>query len=375
MNNNEQPENKLKNWYSKSKDKFTDWFSQDTQKEIILPQCLEDIRPEINDQLNKLVKNLSPCKATKEKTRKEIITAIKEWQKKPDQPGNSLTILSNSVESSREIITESLGELSPEINLPITCLEWLQRPKDINKIAEKLRQQLGKVSIYHQEKLKEIVVIPSLEWCFLRSVLGLNGIDSLKKNILADSSRFWIISCNQIAWNYLNCVFQLHAYCPRTFVIPSLDSEELEAWLTPVMEEINVNFDLDPDQAPDKKTEFFQQLKVVSQGLSTVAAQLLRYSLAFDSSKLVTTVPTLPKLPDLSLEDHYLLYSLLLHQEITLEHLAVTLGDPPATVQNGLQKLYSQGIIEEDSQLFRLNPLYYPRVKEELDGNNFYIGE
>lgn len=204
----------------------------------------------------------------------------------------------------------------------------------------------------------------------------------LKETILSDRSRFWLIACNQVAWDYLDCVCQLSAYCGETFVLPTLDGEQLQAWLTSVTETMSVDFDSDRDRVEKAQAEFFKQIEVVSEGISTVAAQLLMRSLAYQTpdeddsdrqGKVKTETPTSPKLPKLSPEEHYLLYSVLLHHEISLFHLANSLGDEPAVVQNFLQNLRRQGVIEQRHQLLRVNPLYYPRLKEELDGNNFPI--
>lgn len=88
---------------------------------------------------------------------------------------------------------------------------------------------------------------------------------------------------------------------------------------------------------------------------------------------LLVENPELPKLPNLSSEDHYILYSLLLHGDISLSALTETLGDEEYKVRAQVQMLRRAGIVEERNQILQVNPIYYPKLKQELASNNFVI--
>ncbi|MEC4895360.1 MAG: hypothetical protein SAL07_10350 [Oscillatoria sp. PMC 1051.18] len=85
--------------------------------------------------------------------------------------------------------------------------------------------------------------------------------------------------------------------------------------------------------------------------------------------------PRLPKLPDLSAEEHYVLFSVLLHSKITLSHLAISLGDDESNVQHLVQILCRADVLKLEDNLLTVNPLYYPQLRDELDYNNFLIAE
>jgi len=169
--------------------------------------------------------------------------------------------------------------------------------------------------------------------------------------------------------------------------------------------------DADDDDDTSPKREYFNRLAEISNGVSIVAIQLFVKSLRYqktagpnldkiqsgeqneqerdlnseetsdrtlkDSSKdaqIVAQIPKLPPLPeDLSQSDLYLLYSLMLHGDLTIKALAESLGDAPQIVNNQVQVLRKQGIIEQKGSIVKPNPIHYPKLKRELANNNFII--
>ncbi len=153
------------------------------------------------------------------------------------------------------------------------------------------------------------------------------------------------------------------------------------------------------------KREYFDRLADISGGVSIIALQLFMKSLCYrevaeqppeddkatkrdtqtkpfqidrsaepqKSDRIVAQLPKLPPLPDLSQSDLYLLYSLMLHGDLTIGSLAESLGDAPQIVNNQVQILRKQGIIEQRNGMIKANPIHYPRLRRELANNNFII--
>ena len=92
-----------------------------------------------------------------------------------------------------------------------------------------------------------------------------------------------------------------------------------------------------------------------------------------DRRHLIATVPKLPALPDLSQNDMYLLYSLMLHGDMTVIAMAQSLGDAPQVVNNQVQMLRNSGLIEQRGKVLKTNPAHYPKLRRELVKNNFVI--
>lgn len=142
------------------------------------------------------------------------------------------------------------------------------------------------------------------------------------------------------------------------------------------------------DSDKNDKTNYFAHLANISQGISTVAVQGFLTSIRYKKTEedkgeanetkpqqkeLVAQIPELPELPDLESADQYLLYSLLLHGDLTLSALAKSLGDHPDVVQAKAQVLRRQGRLEKQDKVLKINSIYYPKIKQNLASNNFVV--
>ena len=129
--------------------------------------------------------------------------------------------------------------------------------------------------------------------------------------------------------------------------------------------ELNITFD-EPridrqilDGKKDNKISYFNHLADISQGVATVAVQVFLKSICYEKPEqadgdlipeknptkptLVAQTPKLPQIPDFATVDQYLLYSLLLHGDLTIDSLAKSLGDLPDQVQARVQLLRREG--------------------------------
>ncbi len=89
--------------------------------------------------------------------------------------------------------------------------------------------------------------------------------------------------------------------------------------------------------------------------------------------EIIAVMPKLAPLPELSQSDLYLLYSLMLHGDLTIKALAKSLGDAPQVVNNQVQMLRNAGVIEQKNGVIKTNPVHYPKLRRELSRNNFII--
>ncbi|MGF1512080.1 MAG: hypothetical protein ACFB5Z_00050 [Elainellaceae cyanobacterium] len=150
--------------------------------------------------------------------------------------------------------------------------------------------------------------------------------------------------------------------------------------------------------------DYFERLADLSDGVSTVALQLFVKSIYYEEvkgevkEKLIDTVeasdetiedyvdlepepmhriiaklPKLPSLPKLEQSDLYILYSLLVHGDLTLEALAKSLGEERQLVNDSVQIMRGKGIVEQRKDTIKVNPMHYPRLKRRLASNNFII--
>ena len=395
---------KFRSWLSEKRNFLFSWYTKDVGETQEPERTLIQLPPAVRQKVVEFVEQLPSNSADREAIVSALDESFEIWHDNPSNANNSIVILSSPVTSVSRIITESLKEWTQQKQLPMTMLPLTARPLEIESIKSKLEYHLKPKSTEDDSQTNrlEVVVIPNLSWCFLRSLDGLSGIEYLQ-SLLSDGSknRFWIIGGGQVGWEYLNSVCNLEAYCGKTFVLPKVPPEKLQEWFEPIVKEIEITFAkprIDKqilEQDSDPKTHYFEVLADVSEGISVVAVQGFLKSLYSEEdeteedenrekeeettneteSVIVAQTPKLSKIPDLESVDQYILYSLLLHGDLTLSALAESLGDDKSEVQPRIQLLRRQGVIEEKDRVLKINPIHYPKLKRQLANNNFIINK
>ena len=397
----------FKTWLADSSSFLLSWYKEKEQDIHPAKQLEEELPSSLRAKLVKATKNLPNNQSNIQAISSAIDSAFEEWMTSPQGTNNSIVILSSPVTPVASILSASIEQWAKQKNVFMRLLPWEGRPHAFGDVASKLEHCLE--SKANNSENVEIVVIPNLCWCFLRSLEGLEGIDYLQSLFLKDSMpqntdghRFWIIGAEQTAWKYLDYVCNLKAYCGRSFVLPAVKGEDLQQWLEPVVSELGIKFcqpnsdGEDTEEDRDAQTKYFDKLSAISQGVSTVALEAFVHSISYQALEkaidneenldnsldksleeaeklLIAKNPSLPQLPFLESSDRYILYSLLLHQDLTLSTLAESLGDEVAEVQAHIQVLRRKGIIKQEKEVLQINPIYYPRLKQELANNNFII--
>lgn len=222
----------------------------------------------------------------------------------------------------------------------------------------------------------QTILIPNLAKGFLRCIRGLDAITTLQTAILENRDRFWIIGCPSWAWEFLQTTHQIKANLSQEIYLPSLDATDLEAWFK------KVDIDILIEAGEEQSNGYFESLEKAALGLSQVAQVLWINSLfcpqekaEIENSQLSVKRQTsfLPELPELNLEDCYLLYSLLLHQSLNLDCLAVSLGNHTASLQSQIQHLQKRDFIRFEKGVYQVNPHYYPHICLDLKRNKFLV--
>ena len=362
------------------------WFSSDRQETPEPEETLADLPPPLAEKLTEATQNLPSNPGDQEAVQSALDSALERWQSHPHTADNSLVMLSSPAAAVSRILTESIENWGAERQIPVRLLQWVARPSDPETFKPRLQKQLGR-GVLLPSKSQEIIVISNLSWCFLRCIDGLDGVDYLRDVLLQDRSRFWLIGLGQVGWEYLDAVCHIKSYFSES-PLPELDGEQLQKWLNPIISELGITFQpqVEPhseeDQEDTTQAEYFEKLASVSEGISTVAVQVFLRSIHYESTgedegegSLKAQSPSLPSLPSLAPDDYYVLYSLLLHGDLTIASLALSLGDDRAAVQSRVQNLRRAGVVEQQNEILRINPIHYPKLKSELANNNFIINE
>lgn len=240
---------------------------------------------------------------------------------------------------------------------------------------------------------RQVIVVPALEECFLRSIHGWQTIEDLQTHIVENPAFFWIIGCSSWAWAFLDRVCHISAYLEQVYPLPAMTEEELEQWLSPLVKEAIVAGAPDATRTQadaGNRESYWKALTRLSEGHSTIAAQLWLQSLGIqeknwpqeaeasrspDDLALCLRKPVLPTLPELTQLDRYLLHSLLIHSALTQEQLTVSLGESATQVRSRVQILRRDGMVMHQQGHLTLAPAHFPRLRSELSTNNFLTGK
>ncbi len=396
---------RFKSWLANSRNFIFSRYTKDSEETQEPEKTLVQLPAEVRKKLVEDIENLPSNPADQKAIADALDETFERWRENPNNSNNSIAILSSPVAAVSRILSETLEDWTKQKQIPMKLLPIKARPTAAEKIKSKLehylKQKESETDDDPQELQPEVIVIPNLSWCFLRSFEGLEGIEYLQ-SLLCDGSknRFWIIGGGQVGWQYLNLVCNLEAYCGKVMTLPKIEPEEFQDWLEPIIEDLDITFEkpsidkqlLKGDKS--NKTNYFNRLADISAGISTVAVQAFLKSIHYKeidevedflknieadveqklSKKIVVAqIPHLPELPDLELADLYLLYSLLLHGDLTISALAESLGDERSQVQNRVLVLRNQGVVEQQEKVIKINPIHYPNIKRELAQNNFVI--
>ncbi|MGK7951063.1 MAG: hypothetical protein AB4368_20330 [Xenococcaceae cyanobacterium] len=392
------------NWLDRHRHFLFFWYTKDTKETQEPERSLIELPPELRKKLIDTVENLPDNPTEKQAILSAVNETFARWRENPNNTNNSLVILTSPVATVSRILSETLPEWAEDKQIKIKLLTLTARPNHIGNIKSQLENYLQPKAVANNVETEEleVLVIPNLGWCFLRSLEGLEGIEYLQ-TLLGDGSknRFWIIGSGQVGWEYLNLIFNIEAYCGKVLSVPEIEPDKLQEWIEPIVEEFEIIFD-DPsleqkvlDRDRDNKSRYFDRLADISEGVSIVASQIFLKSICYEetkedenkdededkiiefvpseSKKAIAKMPQLPDLPPMESADLYILYSLVLHGDLTISALAESLGDEPSEVQAKVQMLRRGGVIAQQENILKINPIHYPKLKQKLAKNNFVI--
>ncbi len=331
---------------------------------------LQELPPQAKARLSRNLADLSPPQAYVKALQEALDGALSRWQEEPNAP-NSLVILVSAGEPLESILATVLSSGQNSSSL---AQRWLLSSPSCE--AQKRIQQL-------KAELKEVpeqqlVVLPRLSQGFLRCIGSLEIINKLGEAVFNHPDSFWLIGCHSWAWQYLVQAKGIQGTFCQTFSLPKLSGEEIQAWLKPVRANMEIT--------KDEEEEYFENLAKISLGLSQVAGKLWLRSLGHEQelekgSDPLSLMPLrqqkalLPKLPRLEMSDRYLLYSLALHEQLTIPDLATSLGENSSDILISIQRLQQEGLLRRYQEYLLIEPIYYSQLRRDLEQNNFLVEE
>ncbi|WP_159783103.1 MarR family transcriptional regulator [Sodalinema gerasimenkoae] len=394
-------------WFKSIKNKINSWLTQPPSSES--DEELMPIPDWLKEELQQRINNSPSPQAYQTYLRGAIAPAIESWKTDFNAP-NTFVCLAPTIEPVGTILSDTLSSWDDLSLTIITPFQQFERPATIRLTAKKIRQALDSypdikntdLDDLHisspedfQDSRKTVVVIPSLEQCFLRCISGWDSIEYFREIITKNNHYFWVIGASQSAWHFLDFVCQISAYFEIIESLPKLDDEMICDWLTPIAETL-ISLDKPDSSSNDLRQTYWDSIAHQSSGSSRIAqyiwleslrmhkqteeeVQELRTQLSETPAKSPSRIlihpdkPKLPKLPILTNLDRYLLHGILIHGIINRRHLAQTLGESESQIQARIQWLSRQGVLESRCGSLSIHPLYYDQLTVDLSQNNFFI--
>lgn len=352
--------------------KIQSWFSQ--AQATVAEEKLQAIPSVVKNKLERIIDQLPQPLSYVTTIESAIEASLKHWE--TEKEANRLVIIGSPMNEIPPLIRNSFPNEKLKAVKVIYPFEKLQVREKPARMAQELKSAIEATEKTKQSE-KTIMVIPNLEQYFLRCIGGWDGIIWLREHLVNTPDCFWLLGCNHWSWKFLDYVCQINAYLEETVIIPRLDGDEIENWFKPVTETFL------PELEAEHLSSFWDNLAFQSVGNIQVARQLWLKSIQMSVSEenkeelmnLKLINPSFPKLPLLSADDRYILHSLLLHGKMKRSSLALSLGEKEENIQARIQVLLRQELINQQQQELVVNPLVYPPIKQELNQNNFLIGE
>ena len=155
---------RFQSWLDENRNSLLSRFSTDEQETQEPERSLTELPSSIASKLISAVDELPIDNPDLEAIQSSLDEAFEKWRNNPEVADNSLVILSSPVTTVSRILIESLQDWASEKQITLRPLKWICRPQEVENIANKLRQQLGRGTLTANSKEPEIVVIPNLSW-------------------------------------------------------------------------------------------------------------------------------------------------------------------------------------------------------------------
>ncbi len=380
------------------------WFSKAQAKATETDNSLADLPENVTTRIERRLQDLNNPDVYRSTIREAIATGVNNWQQNVTA-SNSLVVLGSPVESIAQIMHESLRGWSDAPLKPVVPLDCHSRPFDPLAVTQQFQHALkpypvdleketgDRTETSQLDERKTLLIIPSLDQCFLRCIGGWDGIEYLRDLAIRNRDCFWVLGCSHWAWNYLDFVCQISAYFSEMKPLPDLEEDHLKDWLGSIAKTVIEG--TQPSREESDRQPYWKKLENQSSGISTIAVQLWLQSLRIEKDELETaqnltdedladgelpfklheTPPVLPSLPPLEVIDRYVLHSVLIHNNISHAHLSLSLGESESQMQPRIQELLREKVLELREGKLSVRAIHYAKLKTELANNNFFVGE
>ncbi len=260
-----------------------------------------------------------------------------------------------------------------------------------NLFRMNLRDMNDVINAFNTTENKRIIILENIQHLYLRKIGGFKALKLLFEVMSATSRNvFWLLTSNLYAWQYLERVLNISDYFAYTVKLNPLTDEQIVDIILKRhrVSGYNILFYGSPD---DLQNKTFQKLTIMQQQaslkeryfseLNRFAKSNLSISLFFwmrSTREVENNTITIGSLEGLDFsflqaisdEKIFTLYSILIHDGLTIEQHSIIFNQDPAKSRLILLLLADDGIVIKRKENYNINPLLYRQIVSLLQTKN-----
>ena len=261
-----------------------------------------------------------------------------------------------------------------------------------NILSEKKLNSIDNIAAIIAKKYKgRVFILENIQNYYLRTIKGFENLNLLIKLIAKTYKEvFWLFSVNIYAWDYLNKTIDLSGYFGYEIKMNPFSDEELREL---IMKKNNISgykiiFTPSENNENNKKftrlneeekqaylrKQFFNELNSFAKGNISLALTywLLSTKKITEEAIEITNFisPDFSFISNLNSEKAFIIYLLIMHDGLTLDHLGEVFKKPMDKLHLIVIMLLDDGILIERDNWFEVNPLIYRHSINMLKSRN-----
>ncbi|WP_445665731.1 hypothetical protein [Fodinibius sp. AD559] len=249
------------------------------------------------------------------------------------------------------------------------------------------------ITAINQSNQRRLVVLESIQNCFVRNINGFKAIEKLSYLISETRNNvFWMVSCSRYAWSFLDEVLQINEYFSHISQSDSLNAEQIKQIILSRHQASGYSLYFEPDdqirqsrtyrklkdqekEAQEHlKKEYFEKLTKLAEGNPSIAMIFwIRSIRDFDETYFYIQpleVTSVEMIEDLNPPVLFALAAFVLHDTLSDIELAMVLNIKLEESRLLLNRLRSRGMLIKKNESFTINHLMYRQIVRVLKERN-----
>ncbi len=289
-----------------------------------------------------------------------------------------------------------------EEEIPIIDIEFTQTVYQSDVLVDKISKALGFNEIngiyelidkINNFKKRRVIIIEGLQNLYLRSVDGFEAINDFWILMSQTSGKlFWVVSCSRYAWEFFTKISDADQYFLQVVKSDNLEDDQIKSGILARHKATGYELEFTASESQKRnraykkligdeeslqeylQNNYFEKLVKISEGNFSIAMILWIKSIKEHDDKKFIISPI--EVADIDLvevpsrEVLFTLASLVRHDTLKAEELALSLHQPDEDAKLMLARLKAKGLVIETENGFMINHLTYRQVIRFLKNRN-----